>query len=309
MNKNDPSLTPQAPQNEASVTETSTFSLASVRAKLDEIDGELHRLMMERTALARDVWRNKDKSVAALAAVRPAREAQMLARFAENHKGQMPLPVVWRIWRELIIANIRAQSPIEVHVAAEFGEDANGHGDKVWDLARAHFGFETQMTRHGSADGAMEAARKGAVAVVSSADVARWGPESMSKGGIRIFSALPQLVTPDGATTAPRAFLVGDVELEPAGADTSVIGVWADEATAKAAAEAEGHSIVYVQPLKYSGPGADNRQAQDMTLLGVDGFAACGNFQGKSRWGDCDVLALGTHPNATIWQQEDQNRG
>ena len=279
-----------------------------MRAKLDEIDGELHRLMRERTALARDVWRSKDKSTAALAAVRPAREAQMLARFAANHQGEMPLPVLWRIWRELIIANIRAQSPIEVHVAAEANGENDGRGDKVWDLARAHFGFETQMTRHGAALPAIGAARQGAVAVVSSADMAEWGPEVLSQSGIRIFSALPQLVTREGAKSAPVAYLIGDVELEPAGADTSVFGVLADEATAKAAAYAEGFKITYALPLKprHSGLGA----APELTLIGVDGFDAAGKTQSKAhgeiRWGSCDILALGAHPNATIWQQEDQ---
>ena len=262
-------------------------TLKAVRAKIDGIDEELHRLMVERTELARDVWKAKDRSMAGLAAVRPAREAQMLRSFAKRHRGQMPLPVLWRIWRELIIANIREQVPVAVHVAQR------GRGDEVWDLARAHFGFDTEMTRHEKAVDAAEAAAKGAaIAVLPAAGAADWAGELSARGRIRIFDALPQIVTPHPDVEVPEgpvAYLAGDVALEPSGADTSVVLAHAGPGEAMDAALRQGHMVNTC------------RAAGSMTLVGIKGLDETQKGRGRESWGAVEVEMLGAHADALVW--------
>jgi chorismate mutase len=228
-----------------------TRSLDDVRAEIDRIDETLHRLIVERTALAAEVWKAKDRSMAGLAAIRPAREAEMLRAFARQHSGDMPLRVLWRIWRELIVANIRAQSPVAVHAPRK-----NGRGAGIWDLARAHFGFETAFTAHASAREALAAAAaEGALAVLPTDEAGAWVDDLAGRTDIRIFAALPQIVD---APRAPRAFLAGDVEIEPSGADTTVAvfnGTWA------VARPAAGGRLAYAA------------QAGPVTLVGLAGLA------------------------------------
>lgn len=260
-------------------------TLEAIRTKIDGIDEALHCLMIERTALAAEVWQAKDRSVAGLAALRPAREAQMLRLFAETHRGEMPLPVLWRIWRELIIANIRAQSPFKVHVAGG-GHETDGRKASVWDLARAHYCFDTSMTRQPDAQAALAAAKsEKAVAVLPAANIAEWADELTGFGGIRIFDALPRIV---GSAQVPEAFLVGDVALEASGEDTSVALVNGDKDAAVAAASEENYLINYVQP------------AKGMTLIGVNGIVAADLPQDSQIWNGIDVRWLGAHTDALV---------
>ncbi|VAW16215.1 hypothetical protein MNBD_ALPHA09-626 [hydrothermal vent metagenome] len=264
-------------------------SLKAVRAKIDRIDEELHRLMVERTELARNVWKAKDRTMAGLAAVRPAREAQMLRAFAARHRGQISLPVLWRIWRELIIANIRAQVPVAVHVAD------GGPGAGMWDLARAHFGFDTEMTRHGGAAAAVRAAAAGAaIAVLPAESADDWAGELRAQDRFCIFDALPQIVAsraPGPLCQGPAAYLAGDVALEPTGADTSVVLVPAGHDEAMAAADRHGLDVNAC------------RGVGEATLLGIAGLDMALKPEGGENWGGVDVKVLGGHADATVWDQ------
>lgn len=247
-------------------------SLDDVRRQIDRIDETLHRLVVERTGLASEVWRAKDRSMAGLAAVRPAREARMLRAFAGRHQGQIPLPVVWRIWRELIVANIRVQAPFSVHLP-----DNAGGCDVLRDLARAHFGFETEFTGHRTAAAALDvAARSGAIAVLPAAGMAEWGEWGLARDGrVRIFSVLPQIVS---EVAAPVAFLAGDVAIEASGADTATALFVGTASQARAAAREQGRQVAYL------------REAAGRCLVGLGGLEPCGG-------GFSD---LGAHADALI---------
>ncbi|MFV2093863.1 MAG: chorismate mutase [Hyphomicrobiales bacterium] len=267
-------------------------TLDAVRAKIDSIDKDLHRLMVERTRLARDVWKSKDRSMAGLAAIRPAREAQMLRAFAKGHRGKMPLPVLWRIWRELIIANIRAQSPVAVHVA-EKADDRDSH--EVWDLARAHFGFDTPMTRHRhGADAVRAASRDIALAVLPAETAAEWATDLAARKRFHIFDALPQITAPHAPDLLPKGpvvYLAGDVALEPCGTDTSVVLVQAGRDTALKEADRQGLRVKSCQVIGST------------TLLGLDGLQAS-QMPADQLWGNIEVQALGAHADALIWEAE-----
>lgn len=64
-------------------------SLETIRAELDEIDERIHALVVRRAGLADEVRHAKTDTGAA--ALRPAREAQMLRRIAGFDSGRMGL--------------------------------------------------------------------------------------------------------------------------------------------------------------------------------------------------------------------------
>jgi len=212
----------------------------------------------------------------------------------------MPLPVLWRIWRELIIANIRAQSPIAVHVACDADETANtADGRKtLWDLARAHYGFETIMTRHDTAvETAQAALRDNAVAVLPADGIGDWAGRITTESNFRVFGILPQIEQPTKGNAKPhppQAYLAGDVVLQPSGEDTTLLRVPGHENAAITAAQLEGHTVLYTRP------------AGSWTLLGIAGMDLFQDtdlaLPADQKWAEMDVTCLGAHANALTWK-------
>lgn len=120
-----------------------TPSLDDLRRQIDEIDTQLHDLLMRRAEIGRAVGAAKGDDAVFL---RPAREAQVLRRLVARHVGSFPRPVLVQIWREIFAAFTAMQGPFTVAaVAPENGLDLR-------ELARDHFGsqntvqsFETNM--------------------------------------------------------------------------------------------------------------------------------------------------------------------
>lgn len=191
--------------------------LESIRAEIDQIDDRILELVARRAALADEVRRAKTDSGAA--ALRPAREAQMLQRLAARDRGEMALEQVWRLWRELIMANARLQFPFTVDTVAA------SRDLELWDLGRAHFCFETDMEAHPTAEEALERTAGGParVALLPARDEAWWRRLARADGRVRIFAALPMIAESGGA--APRALLASDIALQPCGSDITVIHI------------------------------------------------------------------------------------
>ena len=119
-------------------------TLDALRAEIDSIDEQLHRLIMRRADVTLGIGAIKNASQPNAALMRPGRDAEVLRRLAARHEGAFPKSVVIRLWRELIGAVLRLQGPFSVAVYAP--EAANGY----WDLARDHFGSLTPATAHDS---------------------------------------------------------------------------------------------------------------------------------------------------------------
>ena len=96
-------------------------------------------------------------------AFRPAREADMMRRLVERHRGILPLDTVESIWRVIISTFTYVQAPFSVHADVSVGESA------MRDSARFHFGFTVPYVAHFSAQAAVEAVAKskGDLALVS----------------------------------------------------------------------------------------------------------------------------------------------
>jgi len=129
---------------------TDKDKLQSLRQEIDAIDNSIHGLIMERTRVVERVRQVKHTDTIK---IRPAREAEILYRLMERHKGPFPKQELAGIWREMIAATLRFEGPFSVAVSV--GDDKTGY----WDLARDQYGSFTSMTRHVSTRGVVEAVR------------------------------------------------------------------------------------------------------------------------------------------------------
>jgi chorismate mutase / prephenate dehydratase len=118
--------------------ENDARTLAALRERIDDIDAEVHRLLMERASVIEALIRTKGTSRPG-AAFRPMREADMMRRLAARHAGLLPLAAVEHIWREIITTFTHLQAPFNVAV------DTSVEGERMRDLARFVFGFSVKI--------------------------------------------------------------------------------------------------------------------------------------------------------------------
>src|SRR5690242_13173321 len=107
---------------------TNTSALDDLRRRIDQIDDQLHDLIMQRAEVVQSIARAKQRG--GIATVRPGREARLLRRLLERHRGPFPRAVLVRLWRELISGSISLQGEFAVAVQTP------GAAPDYWDLAR-----------------------------------------------------------------------------------------------------------------------------------------------------------------------------
>jgi chorismate mutase len=137
-------------------------SLQELRKEIDSIDEQVHRLLMQRGDIIDRLIQVKQTQEVG-SAFRPAREADMMRRLVERHRGILPLDTVESIWRVIISTFTYVQAPFSVHADVSVSEPA------MRDSARFHFGFTVPYIAHFSASAAVDAAAnsKGDLALVS----------------------------------------------------------------------------------------------------------------------------------------------
>src|SRR6478736_8800398 len=137
-------------------------SLADLRREIDRIDEAMHRLLMDRGDII-DTLSATKKTAESGSAFRPAREADMMRRLVERHRGLLPLDTVESIWRVIIATFTYVQAPFSLHADLSAGEAA------MRDSARFHFGFTVPFVTHMGAGGvvAAVAASRGDIGLVS----------------------------------------------------------------------------------------------------------------------------------------------
>src|SRR6516164_9657849 len=119
-------------------------SLAELRKDIDRIDEGMHQLLMQRGDIIDRLIQVKQTQEVG-SAFRPAREADMMRRLVERHRGILPLDTVESIWRVIIATFTYVQAPFRVHVDLTAGEAA------MRDSERFHFGFTVPLVPHKSA--------------------------------------------------------------------------------------------------------------------------------------------------------------
>src|SRR5262249_51025716 len=89
-------------------------SLADLRTAIAAIDGGVHRLLMQGGDIIDRLIKVK-KTQEVGSAFRPAREADMMRRLVERHRGILPIDTVEGIWRVIISTFTYVQAPFSVH--------------------------------------------------------------------------------------------------------------------------------------------------------------------------------------------------
>ncbi len=134
----------------AKPSRSDTPSLTELRREIDRIDESMHRLLMERGDIIDRLIAVKQTQETG-SAFRPAREADMMRRLVDRHKGILPLDTVESIWRVIIATFTYVQAPFSVHADLSAG-DAH-----MRDSARFHFGFTVPFVPHMGAAGVVAA--------------------------------------------------------------------------------------------------------------------------------------------------------
>ena len=256
-------------------------TLDELRQEIDEIDDALHDLLMRRADVTRAVAGIKRPSAGGRAvapggavapAVRPAREAQILRRLLARHRGDMPPSVIVRIWREIIAASLQAQAKFHLHVFG--GENQN----TFFDLAHAYFGALTPIRAHAKSSLVAHACAEepdslGIVPLPESDDGgAPWWAQLASAGqpGPRIIARLPFL---NGDESYVAAYVLGSVEQEPSGDDTTLLRLETAEDLSRARLTSLLKDAGFEATMIAAGHSAEKGQGST-ALLAVAGFVA-----------------------------------
>jgi chorismate mutase len=150
---------------------TNDTSLAELRLEIDRIDDAMHALLMQRGQIIDRLIAVK-KSQESGSAFRPAREAEMMRRLVERHRGSLPLDTAEGIWRVIISTFTYVQAPFAVHADLSAGDAL------MRDTARFHFGFTAPFEPHMGAASVVQAvaASKGDLGLVPAFAIAGAGP-------------------------------------------------------------------------------------------------------------------------------------
>jgi chorismate mutase len=126
------------------------LSLPELRAEIDRIDAAMHELLMQRGDIIDRLIKVK-RTAESGSAFRPAREADMMRRLVERHRGILPLDTAESIWRVIIATFTYVQAPFRLHADLSAGDAA------MRDSARFHFGFTVPFVTHMGASGVVAA--------------------------------------------------------------------------------------------------------------------------------------------------------
>jgi chorismate mutase len=229
------------PVNEA--TKSELTDLSALRQEIDRIDLDMHRGLMQRGEIIDRLIAVKERRGGG-SAFRPGREAEMMRRLVERHRGLLPLDTVEGIWRIIISTFTFVQANYSVHV------DVSGGDPPMRDSARFHFGFTVPYVPHNSAAGVVEAVRRspgdlGLVRIGGSAADGVWWGGLTDPQAPKIIARLPFVERPDHPAGLP-VFVVSKPVEDAAARDVVVCAIeverWRDALPALIA-EARGEII------------------------------------------------------------------
>ncbi|MEM7652993.1 MAG: chorismate mutase [Pseudomonadota bacterium] len=250
---------------------TTSKELEELRARIDAVDTAMQDLLIERSEIVEKVAAVKRGGPT----TRPGREATLMRRLVERHRGKFPRRALVQVWREIIVGHSRIQGPYRV---AAFAPAENT--DFV-DLARAHFGASTELSSFASVSQVIAAVTDGKAEVAvlpvpSDGDPDPWWRKIVSGDSKRprIVTRLPFAARSNGV----EALVIAKATPEPTGADR---GYFAMETT---------HDISRSRLSSLLGEAGitpvfwtilPDRGAQDITvnLVEVDGFLGDGDHR------------------------------
>jgi chorismate mutase len=182
-------------------------SLDAVRARIDEVDAALIKLVDERASLAREVAEAKRAAGETLTlGLRPAREAALIRGLLATPGRSASAQLTVRLWREFISDSLVQQGPFHLAV---WGGDAAA---RIVEIARLRFGAAPPLAVCASPAAALVGAKEpGGVAVLALDGKTPWWARLLAEPGLTVFSSLPCL-----QSLGPQAALaVAQVAVEP----------------------------------------------------------------------------------------------
>jgi chorismate mutase len=194
-------------------------SLADLRKEIDRIDETMHKLLIERSEIIGRLIAVK-KSQETGSAFRPAREAEMMKRLVERHKGILPLDTVESIWRVIIATFTYVQAPFSVHADLSAGDAL------MRDSARFHFGFTVPFVPHMGASGVVAAVSEskgdlGLVPAIAVPGAGAWWSALEFDTAPKIIARLPFVERADHPAALP-VFVLSRVAADAMATETSV---------------------------------------------------------------------------------------
>ena len=188
-----------------------TQTLDDLRVEIDEIDDAIHERLMRRAGI---VTRLKALKPAhgAPGAMRPGREAEILARRLARHHGPLPHAAIFGVWREIVAASLALQGPFSISVCAPRNTLA------LWDLARVHFGSAAAMRLYRSPAAALTAVERersvfAVLPMPTAGEANPWWPRlaDAAAEGPWIVARLPQFEPLEA--TDPGALLIANADV------------------------------------------------------------------------------------------------
>ena len=261
-----PAATSTGPARHRSTGMPPDTELASLRAEIDRIDDRLVDLLIARLAVVERIAAAKGDRLEGGLAIRPGREAVILRRLVARAAGRLPAATLVRMWRELLAATTRLQTPLAVAVWAP------PEAAEVWDLARDQFGSTTPYERAPSASGALRRACDGRIAVLPMPEEGRdWWP-TLLEPGHRKLAAIARLPFVESGPRTLSALALAPLEPEPSTDDLSLVILEAAGSTSRARI-AEALERAHLAP-RWRGVAREDGRV--LHLVEVDGFHARG---------------------------------
>lgn len=202
-------------------------TLSAIRAEIDRLDNQIHDLIMARADLVAQLSRSRAKRGVPY---RPAREAQIVRRLLERHRGPLPPNKLINIWHQILLGMTLLQEPISIATWSTAQEL------QCLDLARAHFGSDVPVRVLPSVAQVLAAVASGdaSLAVLPAPDdpaVVRcegepWWLRLLRRdaAGLSIIARLPVFPGRSGGAANATAMIVAPLLPEPSGNDHSLIG-------------------------------------------------------------------------------------
>lgn len=197
--------------------------LADVRREIDDIDTQLHDLIMRRAEVVEEVRTLKHNDAVK---IRPARECEIAYRLCARHRGNFPKRELMRMWREMIVATLRFEGPFSIAV-----KDDEAHPG-LWDLARDQYGSFTPLQRHPTSRGVVDAVRRqdttvGVLPWPAGDDDDPWWRYMVSdaEDTPKVIARLPFVPGSNARGGEPDAVVISPVPQEKTGRDRSFIAI------------------------------------------------------------------------------------
>lgn len=245
--------------------------LDDLRRRIDEVDNNLHDLLMERARVVLEIARHKKRGQPAF---RPEREASIIRRLVARHQGALPAAALVRLWRTIIAAHTQMQAPFKV---ALYGGELD-----LFDLARGHFGA-APIERYDSPGQLLGAISAGAGRVVGvtawpAADGHVWWPglASADEARPRIVARLPFCHDPAGGSAGHGAIVLAACDPGDSGDDTSFLVLLTETEISRARLTEK------LAAIGFAGRAIDSRQrgsegGEALHLFEVAGYLAAGD--------------------------------